>query len=302
METSSFKDYLVQIAKYPLLTPEQEKELAYRIREGDEDAREQLIQSNLRLVVYLAKNYKSNFLDLEDLVMEGNLGLFTAVDKFNPDLGNRFSTCATPWIKQAIMKAITEKGKNVRLPANVYQALNNMKKAIDALAEDGILSPTDAQIAEKMGIEEEKIALLKQWKKDTVSLSVPLGDESEDTLEDLQADTNDESPVAYAERKMDEEFVRKILKDLPDRTRTIMKMRYGLGDENDPEDWQREHTLEEIGDYLGLTRERIRQIEKQTLQELKVQLAKYAYQLKITAKTVKNHIKYRDKRHNYLKN
>lgn len=278
METSSFKDYLVQIAKYPLLQPEEEKALAYRIREGDEDAREQLINSNLRLVVYLAKNYKSNFLDLEDLVMEGNLGLFTAVDKFNPDLGNRFSTCATPWIKQAIMKAITEKGKNVRLPANVYQALNNMKKAVDALAEDGILSPTDAQIAEKMGIEEEKIALLKQWKKDTVSLSVPLGDESEDTLEDLQADPNDESPVAYAERKMDEEFVRKILKDLPDRTRTIMKMRYGLGDENDPEDWQREHTLEEIGDYLGLTRERIRQIEKQTLQELKVQLAKYAYQ------------------------
>lgn len=278
METSSFKDYLVQIAKYPLLTPEEERALAYRIREGDEDAREQLINSNLRLVVYLAKNYKSNFLDLEDLVMEGNLGLFTAVDKFNPDLGNRFSTCATPWIKQAIMKAITEKGKNVRLPANVYQALNNMKKAIDVLAEDGILSPTDAQIAEKMGIEEEKIALLKQWKKDTVSLSIPLGDESEDTLEDLQADTNDESPVAYAERKMNEEFVREILKDLPDRTRAIMKMRYGLGDENDPEDWQNEHTLEEIGDYLGLTRERIRQIEKQTLQELKVKLAKYAYQ------------------------
>ena len=276
METSTFKEYLVAIAQYPLLTGEQEKVLAYRIREGDEDAREQLINSNLRLVVYLAKNYKSNFLDLEDLVMEGNLGLFTAVDKFNPDLGNRFSTCATPWIKQAIMKAITEKGKNVRLPANVYQALNNMKKATDALAEDGILYPTDEQIAEKMGIEVEKIALLKQWKKDTGSLSVPLGDESEDTLEDLQADTHDESPVDYAERKMDEEFVREILKDLPDRTRTIMKMRYGLGDENDPEDWQNEHTLEEIGDYLGLTRERIRQIEKQTLQELKVKFAKYA--------------------------
>jgi RNA polymerase primary sigma factor len=276
METSTFKEYLIAIAQYPLLTPEQEKALAYRIREGDEDAREQLINSNLRLVVYLAKNYKSNFLDLEDLVMEGNLGLFTAVDKFNPDLGNRFSTCATPWIKQAIMKAITEKGKNVRLPANVYQALNNMKKATDALAEDGILYPTDEQLAEKMGIEVEKIALLKQWKKDTVSLSVPLGDESEDTLEDLQADTHDESPVDYAERKMDEEFVREILKDLPDRTRTIMKMRYGLGDENDPEDWQNEHTLEEIGDYLGLTRERIRQIEKQTLQELKVKFAKYA--------------------------
>ena len=289
METSTFKEYLIAIAQYPLLTPEEEKALAYRIREGDEDAREQLINSNLRLVVYIAKNYKSNFLDLEDLVMEGNLGLFTAVDKFNPDLGNRFSTCATPWIKQAIMKAITEKGKNVRLPANVYQALNNMKKATDALAEDGILYPTDEQLAEKMGIEVEKIALLKQWKKDTVSLSVPLGDESEDTLEDLQADTHDESPVDYAERKMDEEFVREILKDLPDRTRTIMKMRYGLGDENDPEDWQNEHTLEEIGDYLGLTRERIRQIEKQTLQELKVKFAKYARQTNLMVKSIKNH-------------
>ena len=138
------------------------------------------------------------------------------------------------------------------------------------------LYPTDEQIAEKMGIEVEKIALLKQWKKDTVSLSVPLGDESEDTLEDLQADTHDESPVDYAARKMDEEFVREILKDLPERTRIIMKMRYGLGEEGDPEDWQNEHTLEEIGEYLNLTRERIRQIEKQTLQELKVKYAKYA--------------------------
>lgn len=276
MPTQNFKDYLVEIAKYPLLKPEEEIALGYKIREGDEAAREKLITSNLRLVVYIAKNYKSNFLDLEDLVMEGNVGLFTAVDKFNPDMGNRFSTCATPWIKQAIMKAITEKGKNVRLPANVYQMLNNMKKAETELNENGILYPTDAQIAEKMGIEEEKVALLKQWKKDTVSLSVPLGDESEDTLEDLQADTHDESPTQYAERKLDEEFVREILKDLPDRTRTIIKMRYGLGDENDPEDWQNEHTLEEIGEYLNLTRERIRQIEKQTLQELKIKYAKYA--------------------------
>lgn len=269
----SFKEYLAEIARYPLLNGEQELALARRIREGDEEARQTLITSNLRLVVHVAKNYKSNFLDLEDLVMEGNIGLFTAVDKFDPDLGNRFSTCAVPWIKQSIMKAITEKGKNVRLPANIYQAFNNMKKAIDDLATAGNLNPTDAEIAAAMNVEEEKVALLKQWKKDTVSLSVPLGDESEDTLEDLQADDNDESPVAYTERMMDNEFVAEIIKDLPDRTRTIFKMRYGLGDENDPEDWQNEHTLEEIGEYLGLTRERIRQIEKQTLQELKIKYA-----------------------------
>lgn len=273
---SDFKNYLIEIAQYPLLKPEEEIALGYKIREGDEDARQKLIVSNLRLVVNVAKNYKSNFFTLEELVMEGNLGLFTAAEKFNPDLGNRFSTCAVPWIKQAIMKAIADKSKSIRLPANVYQQLNNMKKAIDTLAEEGILKPTDEQIAEKMGIEPEKIALLKQWQKDTVSLSTPLGDESEDTLEDLQADAHDESPKEYTERKLNQDFVRSILNDLPERTRIIMKMRYGLGDENDPEDWQNEHTLEEIGEHLGLTRERIRQIEKQTLQELKVKLAKYA--------------------------
>lgn len=270
MTSSSFKEYLSTIARYPLLKPEEEIYLARRYKQGDMEARETLINSNLRLVVYIAKSYKSNHLTLEDLVMEGNLGLMTAVDKFDPELGNRFSTCATPWIKQAIMKAITEKGKTVRLPANVYQMFNNMNKALDNLALQGNHNPTDAELAAAMNIPEEKLMALKQWKKDTVSLSVPLGDDTDDTLEDLQADSEDESPVDYTQRKMNEDFVRQIINDLPERTRIIFKMRYGLGDENDPEDWQIEHTLEEIGDYLDLTRERIRQIEKQTLQELKV--------------------------------
>lgn len=268
---SDFKNYLNTIARYPLLKPEEEIYLARKYRnEGDMEARETLINSNLRLVVYIAKSYKSNHFTLEDLVMEGNLGLITAVEKFDPEMGNRFSTCATPWIKQAIMKAITEKSKTIRLPANIYQMFNNMNKALDSLAAKGNPHPTDAELAAEMGIDEEKLANLKQWKKDTVSLSVPLGDDTEDTLEDLQADSEDESPTAYTDRVMNEEFVRQIIADLPERTQIIFKMRYGLGDENDPEDWRVEHTLEEIGDYLGLTRERIRQIEKQTLQELKI--------------------------------
>ena len=279
MKAYNFKDYLVSIGSYPLLTAEEEIKLALAYREGDMSAREQLINSNLRLVVYIAKSYKHNQIPFEDLVMEGNLGLITAVDKFNPDLGNRFSTCATPWIKQAIMKAITEKGKTIRLPANIYTELNQMKKAIATLQSQGIDDPTAAEIAKEMGVDVERIDLLNQWKKDTVSLSTPLGDDTEDTLEDLQCDDSDESPTQYVERKLNESFIADMISTLPERTRIIMKMRYGLGDENDPEDWQNEHTLEEIGDYLGLTRERIRQIEKQTLQELKVKYERLGYSI-----------------------
>lgn len=277
MNALNFKEYLISIGQYPLLKPEEEIKLALAYREGDMSAREALINSNLRLVVYIAKSYKCNGIPFEDLVMEGNLGLITAVEKFNPDLGNRFSTCATPWIKQAIMKAITEKGKTIRLPANIYTELNQMKKVIAELQAKGIDEPTDAEIAAAMEVDVERIENLKTWKMDTVSLSTPLGDDTEDTLEDLQCDSNDESPTDYTTRKMNEDFVGKMIAQLPERTQIIMKMRYGLGTDEDPEDWRNEHTLEEIGDYLGLTRERIRQIEKQTLQELKVKYEKLGF-------------------------
>ena len=277
MKTSNFKDYLASIAEYPLLTGEEEIALATKYKEGDMDARMALINSNLRLVVFVAKQYKCNGIPFEDLVMEGNLGLITAVEKFDPDMGNRFSTCATPWIKQAIMKAITEKGKTIRLPANIYTQLNQMKKARAELAANGNDDPSDAEVAAIMGVDESRIGDLKTWQMDTVSLSTPLGDDTEDTLEDLQSDSSDENPADYASRKMNEEFISKMIEALPERTRIIFKMRYGLGDENDPADWRNEHTLEEIGQYLGLTRERIRQIEKQTLQELKVKYEKLGY-------------------------
>ena len=151
---TNFKEYLIEISKYPLLTEDQEKNLSRRMKEGDQSAREELINSNLRLVVYVAKSYQSNGMSFEDLVMEGNIGLITAVEKFDPERNCRFSTCATPWIKQAIMKAIIERGRNIRLPANVYQMLSKMKVAIEDLATKGILTPTNAQIAAQMGVDE----------------------------------------------------------------------------------------------------------------------------------------------------
>ena len=275
MSNNSFKDYLIAIGQYPLLNQEQELELGRRIKEeGDEDAREQLINSNLRLVVYIAKQYKNNYVGIEDLVAEGNLGLIAAVDKYDYTYGYRFSTCATPWIKQAILKALTDKGRPVRLPAHIYQQITKIKKFIEIFVANNSREPTRAEIAKALGIDEEKVDSLFQWKQDTISMDMPLGDEEKNTIADTIADPNDILPTKYVERQLMSEFVQKMIAKLPARTQIIMKMRYGLGNDKDPEDWKNEHTLEEIGAYLGITRERVRQIEKETIQNLKLEYNK----------------------------
>lgn len=275
MSNNSFKDYLIEIGQYPLLNQEQELELGRRIKEeGDEEAREQLINSNLRLVVYIAKQYKNNYVGIEDLVAEGNLGLIAAVDKYDYTYGYRFSTCATPWIKQAILKALTDKGRPVRLPAHIYQQITKIKKFIEIFVANNSREPTRAEIAKALGIDEEKVDSLFQWKQDTISMDMPLGDEEKNTIADTIADPNDILPTKYVERQLMSEFVQKMIAKLPARTQIIMKMRYGLGNDKDPEDWKNEHTLEEIGAYLGITRERVRQIEKETIQNLKLEYNK----------------------------
>lgn len=268
--------YLKEIGKFPLLTKEREIELGRRIKdEGDMEAREEMINCNLRLVVNVAKQFKNdrNNIPLEDLIADGNTGLMTAVDKYNYELGYRFSTCAVPWIKQAIMKAIIDKSRPIRIPAHIIQQFNQYRDALDTLATEGNMNPSDAEIAAKMGITEQDVQDLVRWKQNTASLETPLGDEEGNTLEDVCADNDDESPVEYAEKSLQREFIDKLLADLDDRTKTIFKLRFGLGDINDPEEYKVEHTLEEIGDMLNpkITRERVRQIVTQQLTKWKLQ-------------------------------
>ena len=266
---NTFRKYLIEIGQYPLLTAKEETELAIAYRNGDGKAREKLINSNLRLVVNIAKNYKNSHLSIADLVSEGNLGLITAVDKYNPDLGYRFSTCATPWIKQAISKAITDKGRNIRIPAHIYQLLSKYRHALAELEVDGH-KPTDEEIARKLNVETDKVKQLKGWLHDTISLETPLGADSEETVGDMIADNHTETPYEYTEKQMTHRKILKVLDQFKPRTQSIIKLRYGIAADGDPDMYNYEHTLEEIGEILGITRERVRQIEKQTLAEMKL--------------------------------
>lgn len=271
---SSLALLLQEISQYPLLTKEQELELGRKIKdEGDKDARDRMVMSNMRLVVSVAKPFMNNYhgISLEDLVSFGTLGLMTAVDKYDYTLGYKFSTCAVPWIKQAIMKGIADNSRSIRIPANVIQKFNQYNKAVEDLALEGNLTPNDDDICKKMSITKSDLDNLRQWRQNTASLETPLGDEEGNTIGDLCADTHSETPVEYAERSERQVFVQKLLSGLDDRTKTIFKMRFGLGVNGDPEEFMVEHTLEEIGDYLGITRERVRQIVQQQLTRWKLQ-------------------------------
>jgi len=276
---NSLAIYLKEIGKFPLLNKEQELELGRRIKdEGDEDARQLMINSNLRLVVSIAKPFKNIYtsMSLEDLIAEGTTGLITAVEKYDYTMGYRFSTCAVPWIKQAIMKSIIDKSRVIRIPAHIVQKFNQEKKAYEDLTRELGREPDSAEIAKKMGITVEELNDLRTWKQNTVSLSTPINDEEDNTLEDLCEDTHTETPVEYVEKQSQHEFVMKMISGLDDRTKKIFKLRYGLGEEGDDEIYFEEHTLEEIGEILTphLTRERVRQIIVKTQQELKMKYSK----------------------------
>lgn len=262
----SIQMYLREIGKVPLLKANEEIELAKRILKGDEGARKRLTEANLRLVVSIAKKYMGRNLGLLDLIQEGNLGLFRAVEKFDWTKGFKFSTYATWWIRQAITRALADQSRTIRIPVHMVETLNKYAQAERSLVQDLGREPLPEEIAAEMGIDVEKVYHLKKISQETVSIDAPVGDDGEDAegsyLQDFIEDEDRPKPTEQAGRQLLKEYVQNILKDLDPREQKILKMRFGLEDGVT-------HTLEEVGEEFGVTRERIRQIEAKALERIK---------------------------------
>lgn len=262
----SIQIYLREIGQYPLLTAAEERELAKRIEKGDNEARNILARSNLRLVVSIAKKYvgRSPDLTLLDLIQEGNLGLFRAVDKFDWNKGFKFSTYATWWIRQAITRALADQSRTIRIPVHMVETIAKYKQVSRRLAQVLGRDPQPEEIAVEMGVEPEKIYQIEKINQDTLSLENPVGsdDDEKSTLGDFIADEKIPSPVQESSERILTEQVRTILDDLSPKERKILEMRHGLLDGI-------YHTLEEVGKEFGVTRERIRQIEAKALEKIR---------------------------------
>ncbi|MAJ97607.1 RNA polymerase sigma factor RpoD [bacterium] len=263
----SVQMYLREIGQYPLITADREKELAKRIEEGDDEARGILARSNLRLVVSIAKKYvgRSSDLTLLDLIQEGNLGLFKAVDKFDYTKGYKFSTYATWWIRQAITRALADQSRTIRIPVHMVETIAKYKQKVRELSQHLGRDPMPEEIAVEMGLEVDKVHHIQKISQATVSLESPVGDEGEDksTLGHFIADDKMESPDQAASRRILSEHITAVLDELSDKERKILEMRNGLNDEGIC------HTLEEVGKMFGVTRERIRQIEAKALEKIR---------------------------------
>jgi RNA polymerase primary sigma factor len=255
----SIQMYLKEIGQYPLITAADEKDLARRIQAGDTEAKNLLAKANLRLVVSIAKKYvgRSPDLTLLDLIQEGNLGLFRAVDKFDWTKGYKFSTYATWWIRQAITRALADQSRTIRVPVHMVETIAKYKQVVRRLTQDLGREPLPDEIATEMGMDVDKIYQIEKIEQDVVSLESPVGDDSDDgksTLQDFIADDKILSPDQESSRRILRDHVNTILNDLSEKERKILEMRHGLNDGIT-------HTLEEVGREFGVTRERIRQIE-----------------------------------------
>ena len=261
----SVRLYLREIGKIPLLSNEEEVDLAYRIVKGEKKAKDKMVEANMRLVVSIAKHYSGRGLDFLDLIQEGNTGLLRAVEKFDPDKGFKFSTYATWWIRQAITRAIADQARTIRIPVHMVETINKVLRATRKLTNELNREPTVEEIAKEMGMEPEKIDYVMKIKQDIASLDATVGrdgDDEDSVLGDFIEDEGRVSPEDAAAAQMLKEQIAEILSSLSEREQKVVKLRFGIGG-------GRPHTLEEVGAEFSVTRERIRQIEAKALSKLR---------------------------------
>ena len=259
----SVKIYLREIGKVPLLSPEEEPIIAKKIAEGDEEAREKLINSNLRLVIAIAKRYGGRGMPFLDLIQEGNNGLIKAVEKFDYTKGYKYSTYATWWIRQAITRAIADQARTIRIPVHMVETINKITRAQRTLVQELGREPTAEEISAKLdgALSPERIREIQRLNQEPVSLETPLGEEDDSRLGDFIEDKEVISPNEYATRSLLRDELYSVMEELTDREEQVLRLRYGL-DDNCP------RTLEEVGKVFHVTRERIRQIEAKALKKL----------------------------------
>jgi RNA polymerase primary sigma factor len=259
----SVRLYLREIGKIPLLNAEEELALAQRVVAGDKDAKDQMAEANMRLVVSIAKRYVGRGLDLLDLIQEGNTGLLRAVEKFDPDKGFKFSTYATWWIRQAITRAIADQARTIRIPVHMVETINKLLRTQRRLTQELNREPSNEEIAKAMEIDVDKVEHIMKIKQDISSLDASIRDDEEDSvLADFIEDEDTVSPEESATGQLLKEQVREMLSALTEREQKILKLRFGLED-------GKSHTLEEVGQEFSVTRERIRQIEAKALAKLR---------------------------------
>jgi RNA polymerase primary sigma factor len=256
--------YLKEIGKTPLLTKDEERDLAKRAEKGDEEARQKLMKANLRLVVSIAKRYvnRTPHLSILDLVQEGNIGLSRAVEKFDYRRGFKFSTYATWWIRQAITRALADQSRTVRIPVHMVETISKYTQIRRQLIQELGRDPLAEEVAAEMGIDVEKVRHIQKISQEVLSIEMPVGDEDDSTLSDFIPDEKNPTPAQSTARAMLRDLIKEIMIDLSEREQQILKMRFGLEDGVS-------HTLEEVGKAFGVTRERIRQIEAKALDKIR---------------------------------
>ena len=258
----SIQMYLKEIGKVPLLTPDEEKEVATKVAEGSLEATKKLVEANLRLVVSIAKKYVGRGLTFLDLIEEGNLGLIKAVEKFDVTKGYKFSTYATWWIRQAITRAIADQARTIRVPVHMVETINKLIRVKSKLVQDLGREPTVSELSEKMELDEEKVRQIMVYSVEPVSLEVPIGEDEDSTLGEFVADEEELLPEDHAMNNNLRDKLLEMISSFSDRERDVIMLRFGFYD-------GKPRTLEEVGQKYGVTRERIRQIESKVLRKLK---------------------------------